>query len=471
MDRWIRAGGLLVCGLFSGLVYAQQPVQFNHQADFVQALESGAVHQPLAQTVEIGAAELAVLVSAPVGRSLDLPQLTLGLSKQAGFTLKPVNIYASRAKVRVVDEMGSSTLPHSDRRFFVGTSRSGGVGFSLDPASGRVRGLLVESGESYTIEGGPTKSGGLALELRSLREVRRDGDFQCGNDHLEQDPQRIFETRAALPSLNAMEKGSGLLYEATVAIETDNELMWEKFGNNTSNARDWIEDLFVAMNAFYEPDLQMRLLLGDVFLRVDTSPAGDPDFNTDPAGFNDGLSEFSSYWQDNQSGVDRDFTALLSGKNVSSRSFSGVAWVTNRYCHPVYSNSFNRIGSNTSPSFIAGGVGHEIGHNLGSSHTHCEALGPGGAFVDNCYANEDVGCYEGVTACPAGDGTLMSYCHAGSSGFDGSGPAVGPPNRCSTSDTFHPLIAGKLSGYIAANHPSCIADFIDIGQVFVDGFE
>ncbi|MEM1092747.1 MAG: M12 family metallo-peptidase, partial [Pseudomonadota bacterium] len=159
-----------------------------------------------------------------------------------------------------------------------------------------------------------------------------------------------------------------------------------------------------------------------------------------------------------------------SGRNISSRSFSGVAYV-GAYCNS-FSYSLNRIGSRSSPAFIAGGVGHEIGHNLGSSHTHCEALRPNGGFVDECYSRQRNGCYEGPTSCPSGvDGSLMSYCHAGASGFDGSGPAEGTSERCSVSDYFHPLIIGKLDNRIASNNPSCIADFADLDLLLRDGFE
>ena len=203
-------------------------------------------------------------------------------------------------------------------------------------------------------------------------------------------------------------------------------------------------------------------------------PSGAPDFNQDPDGFNDGLSEYSNFGATDYGGVQRVFAGLLSGKDISSNSFSGVAWLSG-YCSNNFGYSHNRIGSASfiTPAFIAGGFGHEIGHNLGSSHTHCERLASGGTdFVDHCYAREGNGCYDGPTACPAGmAGSLMSYCHAPSSGFDGGGPAEGPPMSCSSSDSFHPLIIGKISGLITANNPSCIADFVDLGIIYLDGFE
>jgi hypothetical protein len=55
---------------------------------------------------------------------------------------------------------------------------------------------------------------------------------------------------------------------------------------------------------------------------------------------------------------------------------------------------------------------HEIGHNFNSRHTHCYS-----PPVDQCYASE-AGCYSGQTSVPPEKGTIMSYCHLLSGGYD-----------------------------------------------------
>ena len=98
---------------------------------------------------------------------------------------------------------------------------------------------------------------------------------------------------------------------------------------------------------------------------------------------------------------------------------SGIAWVAGSVCGSGSDYSFNQISANG--SWLWGDtliVGHEIGHNMGSPHTHCYS----NPAPDRCYAGE--GCYSGATSCPASQtingvanvtGTLMSYCHL--SGF------------------------------------------------------
>ncbi|MEM7706000.1 MAG: M12 family metallo-peptidase [Pseudomonadota bacterium] len=480
-ERGGFAGFALLLSLSSLPAFGQDQA-FGHQPKFLEALQ--APESPtISQTVSLSRADVAKLTSAVIGDPVSVAALSLGLAKGAAMEFKRIAIRAPGARVVVDDGVSARELPPTRRRFFLAHSATGGASFSLDPESGRVHGLLVDGGHSYQIDGGADGSGGLTMNLKSLREGRSRAGFSCGQNHTHKAEYRAPAIGRALaagrtpgvrpmaPSMRLGLKGSGqVLYQAVIAVDTDNEFLFDKFANNTGNAQDWVEDVFVAMNAFYEPDLGLRLLLGDLILRIDNTPANDPDYNADPEDFNTGLSQFRSYFQNNENGRARSFTALFSGRDISSRSFSGVAYV-GAYCNS-FSYSLNRIGSRSSPAFIAGGVGHEIGHNLGSSHTHCEALRPNGGFVDQCYSRQRNGCYEGPTSCPSGvDGSLMSYCHAGASGFDGSGPAEGTSERCSVSDYFHPLIIGKLDSRIASNNPSCIADFDDLDLLLRDGFE
>jgi len=224
---------------------------------------------------------------------------------------------------------------------------------------------------------------------------------------------------------------------------------------------NWITDIFLIMNVFYERDIETRLLIGDVTLRIGTDPY------SVPSNRNDQLDEFGNYWRYNMTGIDRDFAAMFSGRSISSGSFSGIAWV-NVYCNKgqsqgsstVGSYSFNAIGSGRTALNTALFVGHEIGHNLGSPHTHCYS-----PAVDNCYASQS-GCYSGPLSCPSpgNKGTVMSYCHLGSS----SGGA-----GCGSLQEFHPTVQGLLESRLAANSPSCIAPFEEPGidLIFDHGFE
>jgi hypothetical protein len=161
------------------------------------------------------------------------------------------------------------------------------------------------------------------------------------------------------------------------------------------------------------------------------------------------------------------WTASLSGRGVNANQFSGVAWL-NKYCENGYwtnegtqvagSYSFNAIGTNWSAGAAALYVGHEIGHNMGSPHTHCYS-----PAVDQCY-NGEGSCYSGTPVCPAGGkGTIMSYCHVG--GANGAG--------CGSSNAeFHPTVQGLLESRLSTKLvQGCILPYALSTSIFSSGFE
>src|SRR5690606_9141239 len=92
---------------------------------------------------------------------------------------------------------------------------------------------------------------------------------------------------------------------AVVAIDTDNELMNLRFGNDTGAAANWIADLFATMNLMYIDDLNVRLLQGTTFLRTAPDPYGPMNSPADQAG----LQEFGSYWESNYPSATHAFAA------------------------------------------------------------------------------------------------------------------------------------------------------------------
>ena len=385
---------------------------------------------------------------------------------------RPLQVYGEQATVQVLSDQGDYELPKSNRLFFISVNATDKAAIYLDKTTGLIGGHVTSGKTQYHVH---SRMDSNRNQFIKLTEENMEHDFSCDNENFAQwnlpfsDKLNINLNTGVVDKVAV--RGGNPTYQAQIIADTDNEFLWDKFNNNTASARDWIEDLFANMNIIYESEVDLNLKIRNIILRVDTTPTGNPDFNQDPNGFNSGLNGFSNYW-DNLNGNDSSvFTALLSGNSISSNSFSGVAWV-NAYCSQRFGYSINRIGSNFPASIADLFVGHEIGHNLGSSHTHCEALGAGGSFVDQCYSNKN-NCYVGPTSCVAGGvGTIMSYCHAPPQGFDGNGPQQGPPAspNCNTSEDMHPLIANKLDGRIAGNFPNCITSF-QTDLIFANGFQ
>lgn len=412
--------------------------------------------------VVLSAVERNNLLHAPQGAMLRLPSLDAFTGNAtSGLNYRRIQPFAPGAKIRQVSPAGVVVVPAPQRLFFLATHHASSAGLAVDPVSGAIRGLFAKDGDRLEV----SSADGLNLIL-SAPAPEPEGSGTCGT---EAENQPGFDLAAlqsgAFRSMSAAQAGTTITYQAVVAIDTDTEWMAGK-GNNTVTAMNWITDVFLAMNVFYERDVETRLLIGDVTLRIGSDPYS---VTTDRSAQ---LDEFAQYWRLNMGALDRDFAALFSGRgttagSLTAGSYSGIAWI-NQYCQKgfvqgsttVGSYSYHAIGTSRTPANTAIFVGHELGHNMGSPHTHCYK-----PEIDQCY-NLEGGCYAGPVSCPAGGkGTVMSYCHLGAtSGGAGCGSSL---------LEFHPTVQTLIEDRLAANSPSCIAPFA--GQpdppIFSNGFE
>ncbi len=374
--------------------------------------------------------------------------------------LQRYEAFAKQARVYLITDSVKKVVAQPNVYTFIDTTH--GLGLVINPQTGETQGYYNHQGKSLAI-GGNIHT---ALKLYQSREDTQDTNQlkQCSMTLNKQPQAAIDRAQSPIKSL-AMEhtnRGASIDYQAVVAVDTDSEWMLGK-ANNTTTAMSYITALFVNMNIYFERDFDTRLLIGDVFLRVNTDP-----FPTE-SDISNQLTDFGEHWRVNEVAVERDFALLMSGQSISNNSFSGIAWL-DQYCEKGFqfmnngklvtagSYSVNRVGSNLSTAFVSEFIAHELGHNFGSPHTHCYDTP-----VDQCF-NGEPGCYNGSVSCPSGGnnrGTIMSYCHFGGSNGAGCG---------NSNDNFHPTVIARLSSNIAANSPSCLAPFAtDI--IFGNGFE
>jgi hypothetical protein len=406
-----------------------------------------------------------------VGSRVVLDGFPDGFGGQSSLTFQRVDVYARGARIVVVDASGEHELPKSKRVELIGKNAAGDVRISLafDPGVVNVHGVGTSTSGTFVVSAERSTNG------LKLHAVPVESTYPAGVV-----PQ-VLPTDDALPSgrpdPSALEIAlaghapEGTLRYATVAVDTDNEFMSERFSNNTSAAASWIADLFTTMNVMYERDLNVTLQQGSTMLRT----AGDPYVQNDTPADGADLDEFGSYWQAHYGSFPRSFAMLLSGKSSSGNSASGIAWIGS-YCETQSqggSYSVNQVFTNpgVDVSLSARIVGHELGHNFGAYHTHCTNIATGGAptgsnTIDQCYRGEaGSGCYSGPVSCPTAGpghplGTLMSYCNAGGSNGANCGQNV---------LQFHPTQVGVLTAYIVQNTPSCLSPFTD--EIFRGGFE
>ena len=390
--------------------------------------------------------------------------------------LTRVEVYAPGAKIVKVENGRTVELPRSRHVFFQGRS--------VDDPETRL--VVAVDPDTLTLEGTaltgqgprelrPAKSGGYVVSTAEELEksMGQKPSWSCGQEQSAQ-ARELTDVFGPAPTKGNLTLGEAVttLETATIAVDTDNELLSQKFSNSTTAATNYIANLFAAMNVIYERDLQVRLLQGLTILRPSTTAdpyAQGPGFGTCTACANGNqLNEFSNYWSGGCGGActgaaaNRALAVMLSGKSTSANLASGIASV-GTLCSTASGYSFNQVfkfAQDTVANDIMV-VAHEIGHNFGSPHTHCYS-----PPIDTCYNGE--ACYTGAQSCPATQtingvtnvtGTLMSYCHL--SGLAG----------CGSSPVFHPRTVSLVATNVTARVGVCFFPLGGTNSLFGDGFE
>jgi Metallo-peptidase family M12 len=423
---------------------------------------------------------LLALVLAPLAGAGELAKLDVDERMQARVKLaagvvetmdiRALRVFAPDAKIWVHGSKGKRELALPNLRFYMALSadKQQRALLIVDGAKAtHVSGFAMLNGQQYALSGSADK-----LDQLSTRELRtpegiKGGAFTPENSCGVHDQPVSFDTlQPVLLAASAQRAGTR---KARLAVDTDNEIMAQKFGDNATTASNWIASLVANMNTqSFEPDLDLTMEIVTINLRP--SSVADPYVqNSGGAATQTELEEFGTVWQNNFSGTTRAFAMMISGKSTSPNSASGIAWI-NSFCRTQSSGgsySFNKVFKFGNPNdtlpFDALLVGHELGHNLGSNHTHCldTSATAGLQPVDTCFIGEG-GCYSGATSCPAGGrGTLMSYCNIGACSPQQNLPGFGS------------FVSTLINGRIAANFPSCIQSngTTNPDTIFRNGFE
>ncbi len=413
-----------------------------------------------AEAFELPITLSATLISSSTEAPIHLAGFPVAPGVRAAVILEPFEVYAPGARVLVVDAAGEREILRSPHLHFLGNVEGDfatRIGLSVDPQTGGITGLI--SGSSGEIQLLPPKASASRHRLeRSDAMLAIHGinlDTDCATDEMPL-PDTLDDLLVRAPDGVGGNRGSVPTHSATIAVDTDAELLDKKFSNNTTTAGNYVADLITQMNVAYERDVGLTLLLGDTILRT-----GSPPYDNDPydvAGSpasSAHLNEFGGFWASTMGGVDRVLAMLLSGKSSSNNSASGIAWVDG-YCEFQSSGGGYSVNQVFLASFSSATlVAHELGHNFGSPHTHCYS-----PPVDECYRAQP-GCYAGAVSCPGGPGTTMSYCNFGAP----NGAACGQ-NRLE----FHPTVVSLFDSFIANHAPGCI-NVLGTAEIFADGFE
>ncbi len=198
----------------------------------------------------------------------------------------------------------------------------------------------------------------------------------------------------------------GSEYEASLAIESDNELL-NRLGS-VDAAAAYITGVIGSISELYFRQLGVSLVISSLSLY---STPDDPWNAPNPHSGDEAevLCEFANFWQRERpvAAFPRNAAMFFTGKG--STDIGGQAWRSSlcnfkeRPSECPYGGygivvMLKRLSQDT---YV---TAHELGHIFGSRHTHCYT-----PPVDECYAGER-GCHSGLESEPEDGGSVMSYC-------------------------------------------------------------
>ena len=230
-------------------------------------------------------------------------------------------------------------------------------------------------------------------------------DFQC--------PTQIPEGFELMPfkKYNQFSGEKSMDKVVRIFAETDYDA-FQMTGGTVQDVYDYVTTLFNLVGMIFEAE-QINIRLTEMY--VWTEP--DPYFPSEP------LFVFLRKWADSGNNFNADLAHLLTGFSGSGLANVDVLCADDR--DPAARSGITQSDFSLFPNFIPTVyiVTHEIGHNLGSLHTHSCSWGPNNdQTIDNCSSPENGNCSSGPP--PVNGGTVMSYC-SGFNLLNGFGPEPG----------------------------------------------
>lgn len=239
--------------------------------------------------------------------------------------------------------------------------------------------------------------------LYDMRFVKRAEPWHCA----------VLDTASVrLPSPSKGERAQASYRTIDLALEGD-EPFYQDNGSNVTTATNYAEAVIAHVSDLYERDVSAAVFIGTFVLW--TTPDPYPGTTTDAQ-----LTQFRDYYRANKANLNRTVAMLFTGIN----NLGGVAYV-NTLCNKQWGYSIVGIQSTfvyprTAYAWDTEVAAHELGHNVGSLHTHSCTWNPP---IDSCWYAENGNCF---TTRVARVGTIMSYCHLNGSIELDFGPRVEP---------------------------------------------
>lgn len=217
--------------------------------------------------------------------------------------------------------------------------------------------------------------------------------FICGFDELAEnmnkkisfDPKQIKETEKLTSNC------ARIYFEVGYGPYTQN-------GSNVTTTTNWVSAMFNNIKTLYNND-NINVAMSEVFVWTSTDP-----FTGNPGTI---LSKFRT----TRTSFNGDLAQLIRNPATTSIAYLDTLCTTYKYSYSGVNQTYANV---PTYSWNIEAMTHELGHSLGSPHTHACAWNGNDTAIDGCgpASGNSEGCNGPL---PTDGGTIMSYCHLVSS--------------------------------------------------------
>lgn len=231
------------------------------------------------------------------------------------------------------------------------------------------------------------------------RKMSGKSSFICGTDELMENQRRKISYDPVKKAPEVTANCVRMYYEVANKPYKNN-------GSNVTTTTNWITAVHNNINTLYVND-GVKMSLKSVYIWTTADPyTGD---------YNQNLYEFSEL----RPTFDGDLAHLVNSPSTTSVAFLNSLCTTYKHAYSGIDQTYSNV---PAYSWTIGAMTHEMGHSLGSPHTHACAWNGNNTAIDGCGPMD--GYYEGCDGPIPDSGTIMSYCHlnVGISFANGFGP-------------------------------------------------
>lgn len=388
--------------------------------------------------------------------------LPVGIDRTIEFALSKKELLASDFTLQ--DSEGRTHSVNSDSFIYYQgvVNNSPGSMAAFTVLNDKIRGVVSDKNGNYVL-GDFDGFENLSIFYND-KNLKQTNNFSCGIDESFGGFMNKPELKGISAKIEKQRKASGECIR--IYIECDYGI-YQRFDSNVDKVFDYVTALFNEVALFYANE-NVKIQISDMFVWTEPDPY---------LAYNSSYYVLDKFGEQVKNNFDGNLAHLLTTRNLGNGGLAWVDVICNRY------ESYNQdwdgdgieelhhrgpygistvISTNVVPfstySWDVFVLAHELGHNLGSPHTHACAWGlAGNQALDNCYAPSGGSC--GYGPAPTDGGTIMSYCNVAEYGINFSNGLGEEPGN---------LIRSRINAADCLAQCPCNLNLADNSTIFSD---